>query len=187
MNPNFSRRDFLKTASAATLSALAAGYPRQVLGADGAEPKIAPTADTCIILWMAGGMAHTDTFDPKRRGDGKKKPGSYYDAIPTAIAGERVSEHLGRVADRLDRCVLVRSLHHAVVDEHAAATNLLHTGSRRARRVYTSRRFATSSLYHAALCPSRLRSGITRVSRHDTQYGFGSAAGMAQLQTSYPV
>jgi hypothetical protein len=26
----------------------------------------APTADRVIVLWMAGGMAHTDTFDPKR-------------------------------------------------------------------------------------------------------------------------
>jgi hypothetical protein len=30
------------------------------------EEKIKPTADTVIVLWMAGGMAHTDTFDPKR-------------------------------------------------------------------------------------------------------------------------
>ena len=30
------------------------------------RPKIKPTADTLILLWMAGGMAHTETFDPKR-------------------------------------------------------------------------------------------------------------------------
>ena len=52
-------------------------------------------AEACIFLWLGGGAAQIDTFDPKRRGDGKKKPGSYYDAIPTAIAGERVCEHLG--------------------------------------------------------------------------------------------
>ena len=28
--------------------------------------QLAPTADTVIVLWMAGGMAHTETFDPKR-------------------------------------------------------------------------------------------------------------------------
>ena len=60
------RRDFLKTASAATLSALATGYARPLFGAEAAEEKIKPTADTIIVLWMGGGMAHTETFDPKR-------------------------------------------------------------------------------------------------------------------------
>jgi len=60
------RRDFLKTASAATLSALSAGFPRQVFAEGDGEEKITPAADTVIILWMAGGMAHTETFDPKR-------------------------------------------------------------------------------------------------------------------------
>src|SRR6478672_8137198 len=59
----YTRRDFLKTASAATLAALAAGFPKKII-AD--EEKIRPTADTVIVLWMAGGMAHTETFDPKR-------------------------------------------------------------------------------------------------------------------------
>ena len=80
------------------------------------------------MLWLGGGAAQIDTFDPKRRGDGKKKAGSYYDAIPTAIPGTQVCEHLGRTARRLDRCVLVRTLHHDVIDEHAAATNIVHTG-----------------------------------------------------------
>src|SRR5215210_7894861 len=65
-NPHlWTRRDFLKTASAATLGALAAGAPRSLLAGEPAE-KITPTADRVIVLWMAGGMAHTETFDPKR-------------------------------------------------------------------------------------------------------------------------
>src|SRR4051812_49762247 len=59
-----SRRNFLKTASAATLGALAARFPDAVLAADEAKPKA--TADAVIVLWMGGGMAHTETFDPKR-------------------------------------------------------------------------------------------------------------------------
>ena len=42
---DFTRRDFVKGLSAATLGALAAGYPRQLLGEDPAE-KLTPTADT---------------------------------------------------------------------------------------------------------------------------------------------
>ena len=69
MSNTWSRRDFLKTASAATLSALAASasYPN-LLRADTTNPqdKLTPTADAVIVLWMAGGMAHTETFDPKK-------------------------------------------------------------------------------------------------------------------------
>src|ERR1700685_668705 len=63
---DWKRRDFLKTAGAATLGALAAGYARPIFAADAAEEKITPTADTVIVLWMGGGMAATETFDPKR-------------------------------------------------------------------------------------------------------------------------
>jgi hypothetical protein len=100
---------------------------RAAVAADGSPPKRGK-ATACILLWLGGGAAHLDTFDPKVRGDGKKKAGSYYDAIPTAITGAKVTEHLARVAERLDRCVLLRTLHHKIIDEHAAATNLVHTG-----------------------------------------------------------
>ena len=52
----WSRRDFLRGMSAAGLAALASGEPRPVRGA---EPLKQPesTADTMILLWLAGGMA----------------------------------------------------------------------------------------------------------------------------------
>src|SRR5579872_1797916 len=97
----WNRRDFLKTASAATLSALAAGYPRRVL-AD-TEEKIKPTADTVIVLWMAGGMAHTETFDPKRytpyeTGLASSQVLSTFPAIDTAVDHIKISEGLEKIA-----------------------------------------------------------------------------------------
>ena len=45
-----------------------AGEPRLVSAAEGGgkieHPK--PTADACIVLWMAGGMAAPENFDPKK-------------------------------------------------------------------------------------------------------------------------
>ena len=41
-----------------------AGREPQAYAAE--RPKIEPTADALIVLWMAGGMAQTETFDPKR-------------------------------------------------------------------------------------------------------------------------
>ena len=118
-----SRRQFLQLAGTAAAMAPA------ITAAD--KPVVSPSvgqADNCILLWLGGGACHIDTWDPKRKGDGKKIAGSYYDPIPTAIPGVQVCEHLRRSARLLDRCVLLRGVHHEVIDEHAAATNRLHTG-----------------------------------------------------------
>jgi hypothetical protein len=106
------RRDFLKTASTATLSALAAGFPRQLLAGD--EEKIKPTADTVIILWMAGGMAHTETFDPKRYTafEPGLKPDqvlSTFPPIDSAVDQIKLTEGLENLARVMDRATLIRS------------------------------------------------------------------------------
>ena len=120
---NESRREFLgQVGAAGTLSLLGR---QSFAAAEHAEGK----AGSCIFIWLGGGACHVDTWDPKVRGDAKKKvPGSYYDSIPTAVPDVRVCEHLHRTAKRLDRCALLRTVHHNVVDEHAAAVNRLHTG-----------------------------------------------------------
>jgi hypothetical protein len=79
-------------------------------------------------VWLGGGMAQIDSFDPKQKGDGKKQAGSYYEAINTAVPGVQVCEHLPNIANILDRFVIVRTVNHNVIDEHAAATNRVHTG-----------------------------------------------------------
>src|SRR5438309_187347 len=91
------RRDFLKTASAATLSALAAGFPRQLLAET--EEKIKPTADTVIVLWMAGGMAHTETFDPKR-----------YTAYESGLKSEQVLSTFPQIDSVVDNIKLTQGL-----------------------------------------------------------------------------
>ena len=73
-------------------------------------------------------LAISIRFDPKRQSTGRKDPGSYYPSVDTAIAGVRLCEHLSRTAKLLDRCAVIRTLNHNVVDEHAAATNRVHTG-----------------------------------------------------------
>jgi Protein of unknown function (DUF1501)/TAT (twin-arginine translocation) pathway signal sequence len=111
---SWNRRDFLKTASAATLGALAAGYPNQILAADAKDEKIKPTADTVIVLWMAGGMAHTETFDPKRyspyeKGLESNKVLSTFPAIDTKVDNIKISQGLENIAGVMDRATLIRS------------------------------------------------------------------------------
>jgi len=108
------RRDFLKTASTATLSALAAGYSRSLLGAEGVEEKIKPTADTIIVLWMGGGMASTETFDPKRytpfeKGIATNDVLSSFPQIDTKVDHIKFSKGLERIANVMDRGTLIRS------------------------------------------------------------------------------
>jgi hypothetical protein len=94
-------------------------------------PALRGSAEHCIFIWLGGGMAQIDTFDPKGLGDATanpKKPGSYYRAIETVVPGVRVCEHLAKTAAALDRLTIVRTVNHQVVDEHAFATNLVHTG-----------------------------------------------------------
>ncbi len=111
--PDFTRRDFVKGLGAATLGALGAGYPRQLLGEEPVE-KLAATADTVIVLWMGGGMAATETFDPKRytpfeKGMDPNTVLSTFPSIPTAVDGIRFSAGLERTAKVMDRGTLIRS------------------------------------------------------------------------------
>src|SRR5438067_1902589 len=86
-------------------------------------------AEHCIFVWLGGGAGQIDTWDPKQLGDPQaKKAGSYYKAVDTAVPGVQVCEHLANCAKVLDRFVLVRTVHHEVIDEHAAAVNRMHTG-----------------------------------------------------------
>ena len=117
------RRQFAATSSACLLGASAIA---EEATKEDAVPR--GKADSCIFIWLGGGACHVDTFDPKRKSNGKKDPGSYYDAIETAIPGVKFCEHLPLLAKVAERCVPVRSVNHDVIDEHAAATNRLHTG-----------------------------------------------------------
>ncbi len=123
LNSNFTRREMLATSVAA---AGLASLPSHALAR---APVLRGTADHCIFIWLGGGQAQIDTWDPKVLGDPKaKKPGSYYESIPTAIPNVQLCKPLSRCADILDRFLLLRSVHHDTVDEHAAATNRMHTG-----------------------------------------------------------
>jgi hypothetical protein len=109
------RRAYLKQLSAASLAAWMASEP--ILANEKAAPKFIhpkPTADACILLWMAGGMASPETFDPKRyvpyeEGLEVKKMLSTFPAIDTAVPGLQICEGLENIAQVMDRATLIRS------------------------------------------------------------------------------
>ena len=118
------RRNFLKTGSLTGLCLPSITRAKQI-----ASGNPMGKTEHVISIWLGGGMGQIDTFDPKQKGDPKEKiPGSYYDSIDTAVPGVQLCEHLPRMAPLMDRITAVRSVNHKVIDEHAAATNFMHTG-----------------------------------------------------------
>ncbi len=113
MNTNWDRREFLKKTSLATVAALAAASPMAgLISCD--SKKITSTADTVILLWMAGGMAHTETFDPKKftpfeKGMESNSVLSTFKAVPTILDGINFSEGLDSIGNVMNRGTLIRS------------------------------------------------------------------------------
>ncbi len=120
------RRQFIASASSVAVAAAAPGLS---LGSESGAAGPLGKAEHCIFIWLGGGASQIDTWDPKIKGDAKAgKAGSSYDPISTAIPDVQVCEHLHRCAPLLDRFAILRTVHHEVIDEHARATNQVHTG-----------------------------------------------------------
>lgn len=72
-----------------------------------------------ILFWLEGGPSHIDTWDPK--------PNSNFKPISTNVAGIQVSELLPKIAKRMDKFAIVRSMHTRGID-HPQATHYAMTG-----------------------------------------------------------
>lgn len=121
---HMNRRSFLASAAAMGASPLLAANTTAVNTPKG-------KAEHCIFIWLGGGMGQIDTFDPKDLGENlskPSKPGSLYNSIETSVPGVRLSEHLGKTAKLMENVTVMRTVNHHVIDEHAFATNLVHTG-----------------------------------------------------------
>jgi hypothetical protein len=105
------RRTFLGVTAGATLAALAGREP-QLARAQELNPN--PVADAVVVLWLAGGMAQTETFDPKRYtpfepGVRTERVLSTFPSIDTAVDHIKISQGLERVAKVLDRGAIIRT------------------------------------------------------------------------------
>jgi hypothetical protein len=106
------RRDFLKQLGLASTAALATEGTKA--WADGPVVHPEAKADSCILIWLAGGMAAPDTFDPKRYhpfevGLDMSKILSTFPAIDTNVDGLKITKGLEKIAQVMDRGTLIRS------------------------------------------------------------------------------
>ena len=104
------RRQFMGATAAATVAAFVEGREPRLLAA----PAPIATADAVIVLWMAGGMAQTETFDPKtlhavRTGVQVERVLSTFPTIDTAVDHIKFTQGLERVGKVIDRGAVIRT------------------------------------------------------------------------------
>jgi len=116
---NCCRRDFLRIGAGATFGAAMAGRLAPLWGQESPAKK----AKACIVLWMAGGPSHIDTFDPKPG----QATGGPFKPVETSVKGVSIGQHLPKVAAQAKHLALVRSVTSKEAD-HDRGTYLLHTG-----------------------------------------------------------
>ncbi len=109
------RREFLQMGAAALCGLTLADFLR----AD-ARSSLDPgyRKRSIVNVWLAGGASHLDTFDMKP--DAPVEIRGEFKPIATKVPGIRICEHMPRIAARMDRLALIRSLT-GTVDSHDGA------------------------------------------------------------------
>lgn len=118
--PKLSRRDWMRLSTAGVVGYSLSGW-LDVLAADTA--KNPQRRKSCILLWMNGGPAQTDTFDMK---PGHENGGEFKE-IRTRVPGIGICEHLPKLAQLTDHLSIIRTVSSKEGD-HGRAAFLMRTG-----------------------------------------------------------
>ncbi len=113
------RRSFLKFG---VTGALGLSLPEILrLEAQAATPRKAK-AEGIILVWLGGGPATIDMWDLKP--DAPEEIRGDFKPIDTKAPGVKICEHFPKLAEVMDQCALVRSLHHPITDHGAASVHM---------------------------------------------------------------
>lgn len=101
----------------------------------GAPPptKVGAKAKSVIQIWMWGGPAHLDTFDPKPEA-GSDYCGPFDKPIPTNVDGIRIGQLLPLLAKQADKYSIIRSMTHGI-NGHETASYMVQTGRKPGGRI----------------------------------------------------
>jgi uncharacterized protein (DUF1501 family) len=123
-----SRRQFLRIGGLAGFGLSLPGFLKaqeQATATVAQAPR--KKATQCILLWMHGGPAQHDTFDPKP--DAPSEIRGEFSTIPTRLPGVQFVEHLPKLARNLDKFSVIRG-HHPNNDNHDLADHWMMSGHR---------------------------------------------------------
>ena len=123
----FHRRDVLQVGALSLLGLTMSKYEAlaDTTKKAGTMAKGAGTADSAILIWLAGGPSHLDTFDPKPDAPIEIRGG--FKAINTNVSGIQLAEPLKKTAAIMDKLALVRSVTSPTA-AHEIGTHYMLTG-----------------------------------------------------------
>ena len=102
-----------------------------------AAPKTASAPAKAVIqIWLWGGPAHLDTFDPKPEA-GSDYTGSLDKTLETNVKGIRIGQLLPELAKHADKYSILRGMTHGI-NGHETASYMVQTGRQPGRLVYPS-------------------------------------------------
>jgi hypothetical protein len=123
LNPASRREFMLRTAKTALGVSVLSGLDNEAFGAAEATPAgKGGKAKAVIYLYMAGGMSHIDTFDPKT---GATK--GFKDPISATGGAMQLGGYMTNMAKHGDKLTIVRSMT-SKTGVHEAGTYVMHTG-----------------------------------------------------------
>jgi hypothetical protein len=114
----WARRDFIKVGSLGFLG-MHLGQSLRLQAGTPASLSSQAKAKTCILVWLDGGPSQLDTWDPKAN--------SSFRPIATNVDGIQISELLPKLAKRMDKLALIRSMR-SFGDDHPQAVHYAATG-----------------------------------------------------------
>ncbi|MCB1227156.1 MAG: DUF1501 domain-containing protein, partial [Verrucomicrobiales bacterium] len=128
LRASFRRREFLQVGALGTLGLTLPDLLR--LEAAIAMPEVEsfkPVAKSIIHIYLPGGMAHQESWDPKPFASPDYR--GPYSPIKSAIPGEYVGEKFVNIAKILNKMTVIRSMTHGEA-AHERGTHNMFTGYR---------------------------------------------------------
>src|SRR5947209_4171938 len=119
------RRGFLGTVAAGAAALAADMTALDVLKTPSVAAGLKSKGKRVILLWLAGGSSQRETCDPKPG----TPTGGPFRSIPTSGPGIHISELMPKMAARMDRTCIIRSLNTKNGD-HGGGAKLMMQGRR---------------------------------------------------------
>ena len=162
INRQMNRFDFIKTGTLIIGILLLGTFSTRI----SAQSIGKPHAKSVIFVYLDGGPAQTDMFDPKPKA-GKDYAGPYVKPIQTNVPGIEIGEKLPLLAKIADKYSIIRSMTHGF-NGHETASYVMETGSLPGGKVVYPAMgaviaYKTKNTYKGSLPPYiSLTSGSTR-------------------------